>query len=35
MPYNDAGKPRDVSWGTVITEHEAKSIMGAGKDEHV
>lgn len=27
-PYADAGKPRDVDWGNVVTEDEAKALMG-------
>ncbi len=28
VPYKDAGKPRDVSWGTVIGDADAKDMMG-------
>lgn len=29
VPYKGAGKPRDVSWGSVISEAEARELMGA------
>lgn len=31
-PYADAGKPKDVDWGNVITEDEAKALMGGAGD---
>lgn len=31
VPYAGAGRPRDVSWGTVISEAEARELMGSGE----
>lgn len=31
VPYTQRGKPRDVSWGTVITPNEAYALMDQPK----
>lgn len=27
-PYKDAGKPKDIDWGNIVSEAEAKELMG-------
>lgn len=28
VPYKDAGKPKDIDWGNLIDEAEAKQLIG-------
>jgi len=32
VPYPLAGQPRDISWGTELTEDEARRLMGTTGD---
>jgi hypothetical protein len=31
VPYSQAGKPKPIEWGSVISEAEAKELMGVGE----
>lgn len=33
VPYRDAGKPKPIEWGHVISDAEAKELMSSGGEK--